>query len=84
MALRVNWSFPNLALADEAGVSFWLPGQYGSFAAVPSTPGWSFEGTYYHASATLTGLGGSTLWGVKSDEVLASGDLYSGEVSLFR
>jgi hypothetical protein len=43
--------FPRTAVADEAGTSFWLPGQYGSFAAVPSEPGWSFETTYYHASA---------------------------------
>jgi hypothetical protein len=28
------------ARADEGGVSFWLPGQYSSFAAVPSQPGW--------------------------------------------
>jgi hypothetical protein len=43
--LGVQFSTPTTA--DEAGVSFWLPGQYGSFAAVPSTPGWSFESTYY-------------------------------------
>jgi len=127
--------FPCTAVADEAGVSFWLPGQYGSFSAVPSDPGWSFESTYYHASAeasrgisferggaiqagmkspsdffmftptyafatpifgaqaafgttilygknatsvsaTLTGPGGNTLSGSKSDEVLAFGDIY--------
>src|SRR5262249_4449760 len=31
--------FARIAAADEAGTSFWLPGQYGSFAAVPSEPG---------------------------------------------
>jgi hypothetical protein len=126
---------PRFAAADEAGTSFWLPGQYGSFAAVPSEPGWSFENSFYHASAgagsgtifergggiqadmkspsdflmftptyafappifgaqaafgttilygknatsvsaTLTGPGGNTLSGPKSDEVLAFGDLY--------
>jgi hypothetical protein len=41
----------NGAVADEAGVSFWLPGQYASFAATPAQPGWSFEATWYHASA---------------------------------
>ena len=40
------------ATADEAGVSFWLPGQYGSFAAVPGTAGLSFEATFYHATAS--------------------------------
>ena len=128
-------NFPRIAAADEAGTSFWLPGQYGSFAAVPSQPGWSFENSYYHASAdagsgitferaggvqagmkspsdffmftptyafetpifgaqtafgttilygknatsvsaTLTGPGGNTLSGSKSDEVLGFGDLY--------
>jgi hypothetical protein len=29
------------AQADEGGVSFWLPGQYGSFAAVAPEPGFS-------------------------------------------
>ncbi len=30
------------AVADEGGVSFWVPGTYGSLAAVASQPGWSF------------------------------------------
>ena len=40
--------------ADEGGVSFWLPGQYGSFAATPLEPGWSFETIYYHATAAAS------------------------------
>ncbi len=44
-------NFSNPCAADEAGVSFWLPGQYGSYAAVPTKPGWSFESAFYHASA---------------------------------
>lgn len=39
------------AVADEGGTSVWLPGQFGSFAAVPSEPGWSLPVVYYHASA---------------------------------
>jgi hypothetical protein len=129
------FSFPDTAAADEAGVSFWLPGQYGSFVATPSQPGWSFESTYYHAtaaanasmsfargagiqvgmkspsdyvmwtptyvfatpvlggqaavgmtsllgqnitsvSATLTGPGGASLSGSRSDYVFGFGDLY--------
>ena len=27
--------------ADEGGVSFWLPGFFGSLAAAPQQPGWS-------------------------------------------
>jgi hypothetical protein len=30
---------PGSAIADEAGVSFWLPGQFSSLAAVPPSPG---------------------------------------------
>ena len=37
------------AAADEGGVSFWLPGQFGSLAAAPASPGWSLAGIYYHA-----------------------------------
>jgi hypothetical protein len=29
------------ARADEDGVSFWIPGFFGSLAAVPQQPGWS-------------------------------------------
>jgi len=38
--------------ADEGGVSFWLPGQFGSLAAVPQTPGWSLGAVYYHTTPT--------------------------------
>jgi hypothetical protein len=37
-------------MADEGGVSFWLPGLFGSLAAAPEQPGWSFGDTYYHAT----------------------------------
>ena len=33
--------------ADEGGVSFWVPGQFGSLAAVPAQPGWSFANIGY-------------------------------------
>ena len=39
------------ARADESGASFWLSGSYASYAAVPATPGWSVETTFYHATA---------------------------------
>jgi hypothetical protein len=45
---------PDIVAADEAGVSFWLPGQLGSFIATPAQPGWSFESTYYHATAAAS------------------------------
>jgi len=37
--------------ADEGGTSFWLPGQFGSFAALPSDPGWSLASVYFHSDA---------------------------------
>jgi len=43
------------AKADEGGVSFWLPGLFGSLAAVPVTPGWSLGSIYYHTSVSASG-----------------------------
>lgn len=42
-----------MARADEGGVSFWIPGLFGSLAAVPqTTPGWSVATVYYHTSVS--------------------------------
>ena len=38
--------------ADEGGVSFWLPGIYGSLAATPQQPGWSLASIYYHTTVS--------------------------------
>ena len=46
---------PTVASADEGGVSFWLPGTFGSLAAAPQQPGWSFAGIYYHTSVSAGG-----------------------------
>jgi hypothetical protein len=54
LAVLLCLIFAHTAAADEAGVSFWLPGQYGSFSAEPSSPGWSFESTFYHATAAAS------------------------------
>src|SRR2546421_12260535 len=43
------------ARADEGGVSFWAPGQFSSFAAVPGEPGWAVPVVYYHLSADAGG-----------------------------
>jgi len=39
-------------LADEGGVSVWLPGFFGSLAATPLQPGWSLTSIYYHTSVS--------------------------------
>jgi hypothetical protein len=41
---------PSASRADEGGVSFWLPGLYGSLAAVPVGPGWSFGSFLYNTN----------------------------------
>jgi hypothetical protein len=46
---------PHTSIADEGGVSFWLPGIYGSLAAVPQQPGWSLGTVYYHTSVDADG-----------------------------
>jgi hypothetical protein len=43
-------AFASPALADEGGVSFWAPGQFGSLAAVPGAPGFAFPVVYLHSS----------------------------------
>ena len=44
--------FSRCALADEGGVSFWVPGFFGSLAATPQQPGWSLATIYYHTSVS--------------------------------
>ena len=38
--------------ADEGGVSFWIPGLFGSLAAAPLQPGWALQTNYYHTSVS--------------------------------
>ena len=41
------------AAADEGGISFWIPGFFGSLAAAPQqAPGWSVTSVYYHTSVS--------------------------------
>jgi hypothetical protein len=35
--------------ADESGASFWTPGSYAGFAAVPADPGWSLPTQVYYS-----------------------------------
>lgn len=46
---------PQFALADEGGVSFWVPGFFGSLAATPQQAGWSLATVYYHTSVKAGG-----------------------------
>jgi len=55
VALLAFGSMSEAAYADESGVSFWLPGQFGSLAAAPQVPGWSAAVIYYHTSVGALG-----------------------------
>ena len=55
VSLTLSWLTAAGSRADEGGVSFWFPGSYGSLAATPQTPGWSFSALYYHATVTAGG-----------------------------
>lgn len=46
---------PGISRADEGGVSYWLPGRFGSLAAVPAVPGWSMAAVYYHTTVGASG-----------------------------
>lgn len=46
---------PAPASADQGGVSFWVPGLFGSFAASPLVPGFSAATFYYHTSVEASG-----------------------------
>jgi hypothetical protein len=48
-------SAPTGAMADEGGVSFWLPGLFGSLAAVPQQPGWSVTAMEFYDSVKAGG-----------------------------
>src|ERR1700754_2697331 len=43
------------ARADEGGISFWIPGFFGSLAATPQQPGWSISTIYYRTAVSAGG-----------------------------
>ncbi len=55
LAIATVISLPAISLADENGVSFWLPGLFGSLAAVPQQPGWAFTVANYFTSVSASG-----------------------------
>jgi hypothetical protein len=52
LAIAIAASTPQMSLADEGGVSFWVPGFFGSLAATPLQPGWTQTTIYYHTSVS--------------------------------
>jgi hypothetical protein len=55
MLVLTNFSAITEVWADEGGVSFRVPGFFGSLAAVPQQPGWSLASIYYHTSVSAGG-----------------------------
>lgn len=59
---------PTTARADEGGISFWLPGLFGSLAAAPLQPGLSITSFWYndnvHAGANVTRAREVTIGGI--------------------
>jgi hypothetical protein len=55
LASGILLALPASVKADEGGVSFWTPGFFGSLAASPLTPGFSFANIYYHTSVSAGG-----------------------------
>src|SRR5712671_3619707 len=52
LALIAVTAVPKAAVADEGGVSFWVPGLFGSLTATPQQPGWTLATIYYHTSVS--------------------------------
>lgn len=68
---------PVAAKADNGGLSFWLPGTFGSLAAAPTVPGWAYSTIYLHLDQSTGGAknfikGGSVVVGLnaKADAVV--------------
>ena len=55
LAITAVASSTNIALADEDGVSFWIPGFFGSLAAAPQQPGWSLASILYNTNVSASG-----------------------------
>jgi len=80
-------AMPQAARADAGGVSFWLPGAFGSLAAAPVVPGWAYSTIYLHLQAnagatqnfvTSNGVRGSVVTGLSATaNALAVGITYT-------
>ncbi len=83
MAITVaTATIAKVAMADQGGVSFWLPGLFGSLASAPGEPGWSYAGIYIHSSVKAGGnqqfaQGGEIRAGIDGDvDLVAFGPSY--------
>ena len=77
------------AKASEGGVSFWLPGLFGSLSAVPPNPGWAFSTIYIHNAIAANGganfvRGGAIVAGLRGrGDIVAYGPSYTFANTIF-
>ncbi len=71
------------AKADQGGLSYWLPGTFGSLAAAPGVPGWAYSTIYLHVATAAQGdkefvKGGSVVAGLNATaDAVAQGLTYT-------
>jgi hypothetical protein len=74
---------PFAAKGDNGGLSFWLPGTFGSLAAAPTVPGWAYSTIYLHLDQSGGGAknftkGGSVVVGLNAKaDALVQGVSYT-------
>jgi hypothetical protein len=74
---------PTAAKADNGGLSFWLPGTFGSLAAAPTVPGWAYSTICLNLAQSAGGgknftQGGSVVVGLDAKaNVLVQGISYT-------
>jgi hypothetical protein len=83
LALCICASSADRAKADQGGLSYWLPGTFGSLAAAPGVPGWAYSTIYLHVQERAQGdkefvRGGSVVAGLNaSADAVAQGLTYT-------
>jgi hypothetical protein len=55
LALAALIATSKISRADEDGVSFWIPGFFGSLAATPQQPGWAVAAINYYTNVSASG-----------------------------
>src|SRR5262245_28515635 len=77
---------PSDARADEGGVGFWLPGQYGSLIAAPQSPGWSLPaiaiGSSVDGGGEVAASRQITIGGIPSDIDVSLNVALDGKIHL--
>jgi hypothetical protein len=71
LTLCISASSADRARADAGGLSYWLPGTFGSLAAAPGVPGWAYSTIYLHVATAAQGdkefvRGGSVVAGLNA------------------